>query len=349
MAADPTWHGVAQGLLVLAVLWWTWVGYSWLTSVVDPEAGSVRLVMFAAMAALLVLSLCVPRAFDDEALLFAVAYAVVRVAHIALFLLASRDEPELRRSVLGLAVGTAIGIALLFGAAAADGALQGILWGLAIVLDTGGPFLFGQDGWKLMPGHFAERHGLIVLIALGESIVAIGVGAEHGVDAGVAVASVLGMAVAAAIWWLYFDVVAIAAARRLERAAEGHERNGVARDSYSYLHFPIVAGIVLIAFGLKTTLAHVGDPLPLVPAVALLGGTTVHLLGHVAFRLRNIGSLNRHRLTAAVVAAALIPAGTALPALATLAILTAGLVVLLAYETIHFRERRAQLRAQLAR
>ncbi|MEA2312771.1 MAG: hypothetical protein QOE28_2739 [Solirubrobacteraceae bacterium] len=348
MAADPTWHGVAQGMLVLGVLWWTWVGYAWLTSVVDPEEGSVRLAIFASMAALLVISLCVPEAFSKEALLFAIAYAGVRGAHIALFLLASREEPELRSAVLGLAGSTAVGVGLLLAAAFTDGALQGGLWALALVLDMGGPLLFGQDGWKLMPGHFAERHGLIVLIALGESVVAIGVGAEHGVDGGIAAAAVLGTAVAAAIWWLYFDVVALVAARRLEKAKEGRERNTVARDSYSYLHFPMVAGIVLIALGLKKTLAHVGDPLALVPAAALLGGASLYLLAHVAFRWRNLHTLNKQRLLSAVVAAALIPATRGLPALATLAILAAGLVALIAYEAIRFAELRARLRGQLA-
>src|SRR4051795_6149805 len=108
MAAEPTWEGLAKGVLVLGVLWWSWVGYSWLTSLVDPEEGSVRLVMFAAAAAFLVASLCIPGAFEDEALLFACAYASVRAAHIALYVISSADDPGLRRSVLSLAVSTAI-------------------------------------------------------------------------------------------------------------------------------------------------------------------------------------------------------------------------------------------------
>src|SRR4051812_29008648 len=107
MSREPTWEGLAKGLLVLGVLWWSWVGYAWLTSVVDPEEGSVRFAMFGAMAALLVTSLCVPHAFDNLALLFACAYAVVRFAQIALFVVASRDDPALRSSVWGLAVSTA--------------------------------------------------------------------------------------------------------------------------------------------------------------------------------------------------------------------------------------------------
>src|SRR4051794_24846129 len=141
MAADPSWEGIAQGLLVLAMLWWAWAGYAWLTSVVDPEEGVVRLAMFAAMAALLVVALCVPEAFGHLALLFACAYGGVRYAQIALFTIASRDDPALRRSVRGLAGSTTVGVGLLVAASFADGALQGALWALALLLDMGGPFL----------------------------------------------------------------------------------------------------------------------------------------------------------------------------------------------------------------
>jgi low temperature requirement protein LtrA len=347
MANDPTWEGLAQGLLVLGVLWWAWVGYAWFTSVVDPEEGAVRLVIFAAMAAFLVVALAVPEAFGESATLFACGYAVVRFAQIALFMIASRDDPALRQSVLGLAAGTAIGVGLIAAAAFTDGALQGSLWALALLLDVGEPYLFGSEGWKLTPSHFAERHGLIIIIALGESIVAIGVGAEAGLDAGVVAAATLGVAVVAALWWLYFDVVALVAERRLTKAAVGREQNEIARDSYSYLHFPMVAGIVLLALGLKKTLGDVDEPLKLVPAVALLGGTALYLLAHVAFRLRNIHTLNRQRLVTAVLLVALLPVGVELPSLATLAILATVLVALITYERVRFGELRARLRHQL--
>jgi low temperature requirement protein LtrA len=350
MAATPTWRGLAEGMLVLGVLWWSWCGYAWLTSVVDPEEGVVQLAMFAAMAALLVAALCVPQAFGDRALLFACAYAVVRAAHIALFMIASREDPALRRSVLtGLAGSTAIGAGLLVAASFADGTLQGGLWTLALLLDMSGPFVFGSEGWKLVPGHFAERHGLIVIIALGESIVAIGVGAGAGIDAGVVVAAVLGIAVAGALWWLYFDVVALVAERRLSNAAEGRERNEIARDSFSYLHLPMVAGIVLVALGLKKTLEDVDDPLKIVLATALLGGTAMYLLAHVAFRFRTVRRFSTQRLLCAALLLALVPAAVELPALATLGLLTAVLSALIAYEVVRFAELRDRLRHQLSR
>src|SRR6478672_8124286 len=182
MSHHTTWSGLIQGLLVLGMLWWAWTGYSWLTSVIDPEEGAVRLVMFGAMAALLIVSLCVPEAFGSLALTFALVYGVVRTAHIALFMLASPEDDALRHSVLSLAVSTVVAVGILATASLFDGLAQGALFALALFLDMAGPYFFGSEGWKLVPGHFAERHGLIVIIALGESIVAIGVGAADALD-----------------------------------------------------------------------------------------------------------------------------------------------------------------------
>jgi low temperature requirement protein LtrA len=346
IARTPTWEGVIKGLLVLGLLWWSWVGYSWLTSVVDPEEGSVRLVMFAAMAALLVADLAVPGAFGGDGLLFACAYAVVRIAQIALFMLASRDDPVLRRSVLGLAVGSAIGVGLVIVAAFTSGGVRIGIWALALALDGVGPYVFGAEGWRLAPRHFAERHGLIIIIALGESLLAIGAGAGAGLGPGVVAAAVLGMAVAAALWWAYFDVVALVAERRLAKAREGLERNEIARDSYSYLHFPMLAGIMLVAVGLKRTLAHVSEPLGVVSASALLGGAAIYLLAHVAFRYRNVHSLNKQRLLSALLLLALVAVETAVrpSSLVTLGVLAAVLSTLIAYEALRFADARDRVR-----
>jgi low temperature requirement protein LtrA len=349
MADDPSWGRLGEGLLVLGLLWWSWVGYAWLTSVVDPEEGAVRFAIFAAMAALLVASLCVPEAYGDSSVLFAGAYGAVRFGQIALFILASRDDPGLRQSVLGLAGGTALGVGLVVtGALFDDSTTQAAFWGVALLLDMGEPYLFGSEGWKLAPSHFAERHGLIVIIALGESIVAIGVGAHGHVDSGVVAAAVLGIAVAAALWWLYFDIVALVAERRLSNAAVGKEQNEIARDSFSYLHFPMIAGIVLVALGMKKTLEGVDEPLKLVPAVAMLGGIAVYLIAHVAFRWRNVHRFSVQRLACAVVLCALLPVATEVDALVALAIAAALLVALIAYETVHFAELRDRMRHQLA-
>jgi low temperature requirement protein LtrA len=344
MAHHPTWSGLVQGLLVLGMLWWAWTGYSWLTSVLDPEEGAVRLVMFGAMAALLLVSLCVPEAFGSLALAFALIYGAVRAAHIALFVLASPEDDGLRHSVLGLAASTAVAVALLAAASLFDGLAQGALWALALLLDMGGPYFFGSEGWKLVPEHFAERHGLIVIIALGESIVAIGVGAAHELSLGIGTAAVLGVALTAAMWWIYFDVVAIVASRRLAEAEPGRVQNEMARDSYSYLHLLMVAGIVLVALGLKTTIGHVDEHLHAVPAFALLGGIAAYLLGHVAFRYRHVHTINRQRLLLAIVLLILVPVATEVPALVALAVANALLWAMIAYETRSYGEGRQRVR-----
>ncbi|HEX5610293.1 MAG TPA: low temperature requirement protein A [Solirubrobacterales bacterium] len=344
MSHHTTWSGLAQGLLVLGMLWWSWTGYSWLTSVLDPEEGAVRLVMFGAMAALLLVSLCVPEAFGDLALVFALAYGAVRVAHIGLFMLASPDDDSLRHSVLGLAASTAVAVLLLCAASLFDGVPQGALWALALFLDMGGPYLFGSEGWKLVPGHFAERHGLIIIIALGESIVAIGVGASGALNLGIGAAAVLGVAVAAAMWWIYFDIVAIVSGRRLAEAEVGRVQNEMARDSYSYLHLPMVAGIVLVALGMKKTIGHFDDHLHTVEAFALLGGVAVYLLGLAAFRYRHVHTINRQRLGLAIVLLILVPVATAVPALLALALVNVLLWTMIAYETRLYGEGRHEVR-----
>ena len=346
MSHDQTWSGLAQGLLILGVLWWAWVGYSWLTSVIDPEEGAVRLVIFAAMAALLIVSLCVQEAFDNLALTFALGIGVFRAAHIALFWLAGADDEDLQRSVIGLAVSTVIAVGILALASLFDGLAQGALWALAIFLDMAGPYFFGAEGWKLVPGHFAERHGLIVIIALGESIVAIGIGASGALDLGIGTAAVLGVFLAAALWWTYFDVVALISARRLGEAEAGRVQNELARDSYSYIHLLMVAGIVLIAFGMKVTIGHHGEHLHDVPAFALLGGLAIYLLGLVAFRWRHVHSLNRHRLGLAIVLLFLVPVATALPALISVAICVVAIWAMIVYEHRSYGPGRDQLRRE---
>jgi low temperature requirement protein LtrA len=218
------------------------------------------------------------------------------------------------------------------------------MWAAALAVDYGGLVARGTEGWRVVASHFSERHGLVIIIALGESIVALGVGAEGlGLDAGIIAGALLGVAVAAALWWAYFDFVALVAERVL-RQAPPDEQVRIARDSYTYLHTPMVAGIILFALGAKKTLAHVGDALETVPAVGLCGGISLYLLGHVAFRLRNVHTLNTARLTVATILLALIPLATTIPALAAMAIVAALMVALLSYEFIRFHEARERLR-----
>ena len=348
MAHDLSWDGLLHGLVALAVVWWAWVGFAWLTSLVDPEEGAVRIVMLLVMVALLMVSYAIPEAFGDRGLWFAVAYGVVRLGHVALFLLGSRDDPALRRWVIGLAVTTGLVVALLVAASFVDSDVKVVLWIVAIALDWGLPAKYGVDRWRLVPAHFAERHNLIIILALGESVIALGVGAEGELNATVAFVGALGIGLTAALWWIYFDVVAIVTARRLERAAPGRERNRLARDSYSYLHFPMTAGIVLCALAFEEAVRHGGEAFEAVPAVALLGGTALYLLAHVALRLRNAGTVNIERLVLAIVLLALVPVAMSISAVWALAVVNVLLWSMITFETLWiYDDRRFQLRHDL--
>ncbi|HEX6655620.1 MAG TPA: low temperature requirement protein A [Candidatus Limnocylindria bacterium] len=247
LSADPTFNGLAHGLLLLAVLWWAWAAYAWLTNTLNPEEGGVRFVVFCSIAAMLVVSLAALAAFGRNALVFGIAYFIVRTLHLALYTLAGRDDKELLRAVVRTTPSAVLAPAILVVAAFVHGSAQLALWGVALVADYGGVLIGGMRGWRVSPEHFIERHGLVVIIALGESIVAIGVGAAGlPLDAGVLVAALLGMVVIAALWWSYFDWVIFVAQARLAELSGAH-RAILARDLYSYLHLPMVAGIVLFA------------------------------------------------------------------------------------------------------
>jgi low temperature requirement protein LtrA len=341
-----TWLGMLQGGALLAALWTAWEGYSWLTNAVPAEeAIPARLVIFCAMAAMFVASLAVPGAFGHYGVIFGVAYFVVHLLQVLLYMLATGREPE-RRAVLRLAPGFLGSPALLIVAGFLDGYAQGALWAVALAVGYGFAYVRGVSGFRVHAGHLAERHGLIVIIALGESIVAVGVGASGvALGAAVIVAAVLGIALAAALWWAYFDLVMLTAERRLS-AAQGEERARLALDSYAYLHLPMVAGIIFAALGIEQTLAHVGEPLRTIPAVAQCGGVALYILGHNAFRLREEGSVSVPRLVVTILCLALIPVGVSVPSLITLAVLTVLLCALAAFETATSRAFRRELRAR---
>jgi low temperature requirement protein LtrA len=344
LSDDPTWGGVFRGMLILAALWWAWTAYAWLTSTMDVDEGGIRLVMLGSMAAMFGVALAVPGAFGDDALLFGVAYFVVRLLHLVLSAIVGRDDPDRRGAILRYAPTALLGASLLVLAGFLEGDVRIAVWLVALAIDYLGPVVVGVGGgWRVAPEHFAERHGLIVLIALGESIIAIGLGAGFELDTGVIVAAALGIVVVSAFWWLYFDVAAIIA-RRLLMQATGLALHRLALHAYSYLHLPMIAGIVLFALGLKTTVDHAGDALSTVPAVALCGGAALYLLGHVAFLFRMSGRIFRRRTIGAVALLALIPVAVEVPALAALALVSAVCTFVVAYEVVRHREHRVQVR-----
>jgi low temperature requirement protein LtrA len=345
LAANETGEGLLRGGLLLAALWWAWGTDAWLTNTVDPEEGGVRLAVFAAAAAMLVVALATPAAFGPEAIVFGIAYFLVRALHLVLFVIAGRDDPELRRAVLRWAPGAFLGPSLLVGASFFDGSAELALWAAALAVDYLSPQVGHGRGWRLSPTHFVERHGLIMIVALGESIVAIGVGAAGlPLDAPRIAAALFGMVVAASLWWLYFDWVIYVSQAKLTDAT-GAARGTLARDLYTYLHMPMVFGIVLFALGLKKTLSHVDEPLGIIPAIGLCGGLALYVAAHVAMRLRTSGTWGRGRPTATVVLVALIPVSTLVPALAALALVAVVCASLIAYEAIRYRDARSWIRS----
>jgi low temperature requirement protein LtrA len=344
IAAKPTWTRLVEALAILAVLWWAWVAYAWLGNTAASDEGAMRVVLLTAMGPLLVLSLAVPGAFGGDSVLFGVAYLAVRALHIIGYAVLARGDPALRGLVVRLASTMIPAASLLVLAGFLDGVPRALCWVAALGVDYGGLALRGTEGWRVQPAHFAERHGSIVIIALGESIVSLGVGANGiGLGASVILSALLGVVVAAALWWAYFDVVALSGEHRMQRAGPVDQAR-IARDSYTYLHLPMVTGIVLFALGVKESLIAESRSLSDVAAVSLCGGVALYLLALSAFKRRNYGSFNYPRLTAAALLAALIPVAGAIRAVVALALVAALTVVLIAYETRRYAAARNRIR-----
>ncbi len=344
IAHDPSWTGLFEGLAVLAALWFSWESYVWLANRAASDEGAVRVVLLAAMGALVVASLAVPHAFGADGVIFGVAFLAVCTMHLVAFYIVARDDPELQGVVLRLASTILPAAALLIVAGALDGTAQALFWVAALSIDYGGLVVSGTEGWRVVAGHFAERHGLIIIIALGESIVAVGVGAGGlELDGGIIATALLGITVVGAMWWAYFDFVAIVAERML-RSAPRREQVRIARDSYTYLHLPMVAGIVIFALGIKKLLPGVDEELHTVPAVALCAGPALYLLALSAFKRRNIGSWNRPRLVGATLLVALVPVATAVPALLALAFVAVVACGVIAYEYVRYAAARDRIR-----
>jgi len=345
LSNNPTWSGLGHGLLILTALWWAWAAYAWLTNTVDPGVGAVWGALLVAMAAMFVAALAVPDAFGRHGVAFGVAFLIVTVMHLTLYALAARGDRDLLTAILRIAPWPLTGAALILAAGFVDGEAKALLWLAAIVIGFFGPLLTGVSGWRVQPAHFVERHGLIVIIAIGESLVAIGLGERRvGLTTGVTVAAVLGFVVATSFWLAYFDFFPIRGQQLLSDRT-GVQRTALARDIYTYLHLPMVTGIVLFAFSMKTTLAHVGDELDAIPALGLCGGPALYLLAYVALRVRITRTVSRGRLVAALACVAVIPVAMSVPALVALALVAAVWVALHAYEIIWWREARAETRA----
>lgn len=345
MAENPTWEGVAQGMLILAMVWWAWGGFAWLTNALHSDDGIARVGLMSAMAAMLITALAVPEAFGEDSVVFGFAYLAVRAIHIAVYTYGA-PEVDVRDAIVKLAPGLLGAPVLIAIGGFLDGGAQAGLWVVAVLLDYGTPYIQDVSGFRVSAAHFHERFGLIVIIALGEAIVAAGTSLElTGLTAGVVVTAIAGLTIAGAQWWAYFDVVALVAGRRFT-TLKGVDRNRLARDSYGVLHGLLIAGIMLVALGIKKALAHTDLPLDTVPACALCGGAALYLAGHVAIRLRTVGSLNRQRVFCALILLALIPFATSVDAVVAVVTVALVHVALIAYEAMHFREARLRVRRE---
>jgi low temperature requirement protein LtrA len=347
LAHHPTFAGIGRGVLVLAALWWPWTAYAWLTNTVDPEEGFLGAALLVALIAMFVAALAVPGVFADDGVLFGAAFLVVVAMHLTLYALAGRGNRDLLGAVLRLAPWTLLGATLILVAGFADGA-RTWLWVAALMCTYVGAGLSGSTGWRVFPSHLAERYGLVLIIALGEAFVAIGISVT-GIGVGEVAAAILGLLVATSFWLAYFDFFSIRGERMLADL-RGPDRVALARDLYAYGHLPLVVGIVLFAFAMKTIVGHVGEELDSVGAFALCGGSALYLLTYSAMRARIERRLavSRGRFVAALVLLLVLPLATVVPAIAALALVTAVWLALHTYELVWWREARAESRSMLA-
>lgn len=331
MLHDLSPRGFGHAALALLAVWWAWVGYTWLINTFDTSSVWHQAVVIAAMAAMLVAAAALPTAFSSGALVFAIALLAVRLIHVVKFVAySSHEDADLRRGVRRIAPAFVAAPACILVAAFVDTPGRELLWVAAAVIDYGAPAVHGMGGFRVSPSYFVSRHGSIIIIALGEAIVELGGGATDLHRFEVIAALVLGVAIMATFWWTYFGLTG-GAEQRLEQAT-GTERANLARDAYSYLHLPLVAGIMLFAVGAHATVAHATAPLPLLPAIALAGGMALFYLGDVAYRWRDHRQIPVDRTVAGFAAAATLPVLLHVPAIAALGLLTGIGCVRLAWE-----------------
>lgn len=328
---DLSPSGFGRAALALLAVWWAWVGYTWLINVFDSQGVRHQAVVIAAMAAMLVAAAALPMAFSSGALVFGIALLAVRMIQVVKFVIyASHEDAEMQRSVRRIAPAFVAAPLCIVAAAFVDTPFRELLWVAAAVIDYGAPAVFGLGGFRVSPSYFVSRHGSIIIIALGEAVVELGAGATDLHRLEVIAALVLGVAIMATFWWTYFGLAG-GAEQRLEQT-RGDERARLARDAYSYLHLPMVAGIMLFAVGAHAAVAHATAPLPMLPAVALAGGMATFYLSDVAYRWRDHGQIPIDRALTGCAAAAVLPVLLTVPAIAALGVLTGFGWVRLAWE-----------------
>jgi low temperature requirement protein LtrA len=330
LADAPTWRGLLQAVLMLSVIWWMYGGYAWLTNAVAPDRLTRRLVLLGGMAGYLVLALAIPRAFDDGGTAFGAAYVAIVAVHTTLFI---RETPiSVSWASLGLFSYNQVTALLVLAGGIAGGTAQYVLWALAGVLEWVTPRLTEQADFQVAPTHFVERHGLVVIVALGESIVAVGIGAAGlPIDLELVGVAVLGLLLSACLWWTYFGGDETEAEDALA-GAPPERRPRMAVDAFGYAFLPLLLGIVAASAALKKATAHPFDEVELARTLQLAGGVALFMAGDALFRAALGLGAAPWRLGAAVAAFATIPLGTEVSATAQIAALVAILVAALSLE-----------------
>ena len=338
-------RSVLEGLITMSVVWFGWCSYAWLGNQAKADEGLLRVAMIVAMAGMFFVAVSIPHAFDERgnaALVLVAAYSVVRLVHIVVYLIAAGGDPGMRSVLVGMLGVVLAALALLWIGALVGGHAQVWWWLASVLVDQAGVYFVRSTRWVLnSASHFSERFSLVVLIAIGESIVDLGAaGTVDRMSVRLAFALVSGFAVAVCLWWLYFDVVAVVAERVL-RDSHGLRRTTLARDSYTYIHLLFVGGIVFAAMGLYLLVSqeHVDAG-----RYALDGGIALYLFGHLLFRLRNLGSVNSGRVVALVVALAFIPLTSRAASLTQLLLPAILLGALVGWEVWTFRTWRTEIR-----
>jgi low temperature requirement protein LtrA len=331
---DLSWDSLGQVMVMLALIWWMYAGYAWLTNSISTRGLRQRAILLGGMAGYLVLALAVPGAFHGSGLAFGVGYFIVTAVHASLFIWMASAQSS--RAFLGIAPYNLFNATLVLVGGALGGTAQAVLWTLAAVLEWSTPWVGNresQSSFEIAPAHFVERHGLVVIVAIGESVVAAGIGAAGlAVDAELVVAVLLALLVSAGLWWAYFGADDDEQAERALSGAPARRQPWMALEGFGIAHGFLLLGIVLTAAGIKKAIGHAYDPLETAQALVLGGGVALFLAADVAFRL--ILGLGRspHRAVAALLALATIPLGSEVAAVAQLAALVVVLGAALAGE-----------------
>lgn len=331
---DLSWRGFGHALLALALVWWAWSAFVWVTNAHDPNSAAFRAVLLIATALIFLTGLALPHAFGSNATLFAATYAGVRLLHLGMYVDASRRGNASLAAIAGFAITVLIGMALLLAGSFVGETLRVVLWAAAAVIDYAGPAWLTRKRLRSLQrvavAHFAERYSLFIIICLGESIVAIGVGASTRPLTAASVAAVfLALLIIVGLWWIYFDRFAAEAERRLRR-----HRDPViaAADAYSYIHLVLVAGIIIFAVGARTSVAHASTGLSSAERLTMCGGVALYLVGQVAFRLRMARRVEYPELAAAAACMIVFAVTGGLVAWGTAGLITLVVGLLVAWE-----------------